>query len=301
MPLLEFDAYEVDIGSVSALGNLRFRIAKSQTVGIAGAAGSGKTTLARAIAGLLPPEARTAGRIVFDGHELPKDDMQMARVRGNRIGFVFGETLAALDPLQPIGAQVTAAVLSECGLDAAKADALPADLTAGERRLAMLALAVSRDPDVVVADDPARGLDPLAGRTVLDALASLVRRRHIAMLLLVRDPRALAATCHEVMILRGGRIVESGTPAEVYARPQHEHTRDLIAAGRLRTRTLQRPPLGEPLLAVRELSAGPVKGVSFEIRRGEALAIVGTAGAGKIGHRAYCCRSRSRGTGWPRH
>lgn len=281
MALLEFEAFGVDIAPVSALGNLSFRLAKGQIIGIAGAADSGKTTLAFAVAGLLPPEAQVSGRIIFDGQPLPKDDATMARIRSNRIGFVFDENLAALDPLLPIGRQAPIAALTEVGIDAAKHGALPADLTTGERRLVAIAQALQNNPDIIVADDPARGLDPIGARAVLDQLAAVARQRRIGLLLLVRDPRALAATCHEIMILRGGRIVETGTPGEVYARPQNEHTRDLIAAGKFRTRTLQRPALGEPLLSVSNLAAGPLSEIDFEVRRGEAVAIIGASRSGK--------------------
>jgi ABC-type glutathione transport system ATPase component len=133
-----------------------------------------------------------------------------------------------------------------------------------------------------VADDPARGLDPVAARQLLEALAAVARSRQITLLLLVREPRAIAAVTNEVMILRGGRIIEIGTPGQVYARPQNEHTRDLIAAGKLKTRTLSRPPIGEALLTVRELAIAPrIDKVSFEIRRSEAVAIIGRSGSGK--------------------
>jgi ABC-type glutathione transport system ATPase component len=124
----------------------------------------------------------------------------------------------------------------------------------------------------------------VAARTLLDLIASVVRRRALALMLMTRDHRALAGTTNDLLVLHKGRIVESGTPGGVFARPQHQHAKDLLAAGKVRTRTLAQPPVGTDLLNVRGLVlAGAAEGadIDFGVRRGEALAIIGRAGGGQ--------------------
>jgi peptide/nickel transport system ATP-binding protein len=305
MPLLELDGFGVDIAGKPLLHELNLKLGEGQTVGIAGNAGAGKTALALALAGMLPAEARQTGKIFFDRSPLPRTEAAMARLRGRRIGFIFGDGRAGLDPRANVADQLAAvlrhrgggassaaaalSLLARCRIDAHVAQRYPHELTPMQRRLSLLALALSGEPDLLVADDPAAGLDPVSARTVLDQVSGLVRERGIAKLLLVRDFRALTATCTDVMVLSGGSIVEFGPPSEVFGRPQHDHTREMVAASRMRTRTLMRSPIGTDLLTVTDLSfplprhVGPAApaGLSFAVRRSEALAIVGLPGAGK--------------------
>jgi peptide/nickel transport system ATP-binding protein len=280
MALLEVDALSVSYGEAPALTALTFNLGAGQRFGIVGAAGAGKSTLALALGGLLPPGARTEGGIRFAGSALPRHETGMARLRGQRIGLLFGDGRAALDPFQPIAAP--AALLGELGL---RPHSYPHELDAAEQRLALLALALAREPELLVADAPEAGLDPVGARRVLDAIGRLQQRLGIALLLLSRDHRAVALCCNEAMVLRAGRSIELGPPASLFGRPQHEHTRALVAAARLRPRTLTRSPIGTELMTLRDVQLPLPRGgkatLGFAIRRGEALAIVAPPQSGK--------------------
>src|SRR5687768_13342026 len=245
MPLLELQAVGVAFGETSPLAGVTFKLARAQSIGFVGAAGSGKTLLALAVGGLLPPHARRRGQLLFDGNPLPIDESTLSRLRGQRIGFLFGDGRTALDPRSSIGAQLRAMLnrfgepaddrsignaLAECGLTPEISGKFSHQLDAGAQRQMLLALALAGNPDLLVADEPADGLDPIAARVVLDLLAAIARKREVALLLLSRDPQVVAATCNDVMVLQRGRIVESGTPSQTFALPKHEHTRELVVA-----------------------------------------------------------------------
>ena len=309
MPLLEAHRLGVAFGSATAITDLSLRLTKGLALGVTGGAGAGKTTLALAIGGLLPRGAKRTGSLAFDGSALPLDEAAMARIRSRRLALLFDEERAALHPLVRVRAEVAnalrlrgvaddlhrhgSALLSEVGLAGHHASRYPHELSAEERHRAMLALALAGNPELLIADEPARGLDPLAERRILDLIATIRDRRNLTLLLLSRDPRAVADLCSEVMVLRGGHVIESGPRAQVFGRPQHDHTRELLAAGRRRGGTLMRSPIGADLVTAKEVTvsfrgprilSGPVvavDNVSFAIRRSEALAIVGPEGSGK--------------------
>lgn len=297
MPLLELDDFGVDIGGGARLDGLSFKLARAQSVSIAGAAGAGKSLLALALGGMLPRNATTRGTLTLDGNPLPADGAAMARIRGRRIGLMFGDGRAALDPVQTVGAQLAAllrrlaqpaedkdviALMAECGLAEPVARSFPNALDPGAQRHVMLALALAGNPDLLIADEPADGLDPVATRALYDLIPGIARRRGLALLMMARDLRAVAAVTNEVMILDRGRIVETGTPSQTFARPQHEATRALVEASKMKTRTLARNPIGTDLLTVRDLRLTPQSpGIDFVVRRAETLAIVGRPGSGK--------------------
>jgi peptide/nickel transport system ATP-binding protein len=283
MALLEIDTLSIAYEGRPALTSLTINIARGQSFGIAGATGSGKTTLALALGGLLPPAARVSGAIRFDGSALPAAETAVARLRGQRIAFLFGDGRTALDPLRTIRDQLGhPEVLKDTGLDGAL---YPHQLSAAGQRRALVALAVAQQPDILVADEPAHGLDAVGAREVLDLLAALQKRQGFALLLLSRDYRAIALCCSDAMVLHAGRAVELGEPATLFGRPQHDYSRALIAAGRIRPRTLTRSPIGTDLLTLRDVSfalpSGGTASLNFAIRRGEALGIVAAPRSGK--------------------
>lgn len=300
MPLLELHGYGVEVDGRRVLDNVNLTIETGRTFGIAGASGSGKSVLADAIGGLLPRHAQVGGAMRFDGSALPARESAMARVRGQRIGFIFGDGRIGLDPTQTLGLQLrramrvselekekaTAELLFEVGLDAHHAAALPRELDALETRRALLALALAATPQLVVADEPAGGLDVVAARKILDLLVTVQARRQFALLLCVRDFRAAALVCSDdVAVLDKGRIIENGGPEAVFARAQHLRTREIVAASKLKLPTLTRSPIGSDLLVAEELRFpmrdAPPADISFAVRRAETLAILGTTGAGK--------------------
>jgi len=313
VPLLDVDALTVSFGGTRVLDAVSFAIDRGMRFGIIGESGSGKTMTALAVMGLLPEGATESGRIGFDGAPLPADETLRAKLRGKRIGMVFQEPMTSLDPLQKAGAQVAEAMLlaghdadvraavealfREVGLEAAHTARYPHELSGGQRQRVMIAMALAGRPDLLICDEPTSALDLITQRRVIDLIDRLCRERGMALMFISHDLKAVAALCTRIMVVRHGKVVEEGDKAEVFGHPRHDYTRLLIAAGRHRTRTLMRTPIGEVLLGARGLTRRfrqpdvslfeprppllALDDVSFTLRAGESLALVGPSGSGK--------------------
>ena len=309
MPLLDVDGLGIFVDGTPVVGGLSLRLGQGIRLGLIGASGAGKTLIALAIAGLLPEWARREGTIRFEGAGQPAVEANLARWRSKRLAMIAGA--GALDPLVRVDEQIAeaiggipaeqqqrvAALLAEVGLETAHGRAFPEALTAGQRQQVLIAMALAAEPVLLIADEPVATLDPPAQGLVLDRIKSICENRQMALLFISHDLKAVAALCNEVLVLNGGKAVEYGPINDVLGRPQQDYTKELVAAGRHRARTLMRSPIGTDLLEVRDLgrifaaSASPflrprpqvtaLDGVSFAIRRSECLAVVGPAGSGK--------------------
>ncbi len=313
MALLEVKELTVRIGGTPVLEKIGFSIGKAQRLGIIGQDGSGKSLAALAVLGLLPDGAEVTGSVSFSEASMPAVEAERAKVRGRRIGMLLQEARRALDPLRTIGEHLAQALthvgatgelkpqieasLKEVGLDPAMAERLPRDVSDSERQLAMLAIALCGKPDLLVADEPTAGLDLPTQRRVLDLIESHCTSRSMALLLISKDLKTVAALCTKIVVLDRGKVVEAGDKADVFGHPRHEYTRALMAAGRYRAKTLMRTPIGAPLLDVRNVvrryrradrslfeprqPVTALDGVTLSIRFGESLALIGAAGSGK--------------------
>ena len=296
MPLVEVDGLTIVVRGAPVVDTLSFKIGRGSRLGLVGQSGSGKTLIALAIAGLLPGAAKPAGAI---------------RVDGARLGMIFQQSDSALNPLMTAGEQIAEAIaspgaekpkrvaelLAEVGLEPAHGGAYPDTLTAGERQQVLIAIALALEPDLLIADEPVAALDPPAQRRVLDLIKAICAGRNMALLLISHDLKAIAALCSDVMVLQAGKVIESGPIAEVFGRPQRDFTKELVAAGKHRARTLMRSPIGADLIEVKGVTrrfARPwqspwrrppdlvaLDALSFSVRRSECLAVVGPAGSGK--------------------
>jgi peptide/nickel transport system ATP-binding protein len=312
MALLEVQGLSIAFGSTQVVNAVSFSLERGERFGIIGESGSGKTLTALTIAGILPLGAAATGSIRLDGTPLPNAERPMARLRGKRFGMVFQEPMTALNPLMRIGRQIGEAVelneasrdaatvvpqlLAEVGLRPEHSSRYPHQLSGGQRQRAMIAMALASEPDLLIADEPTSALDLVTQRRVLDLIAQICERRHMALLFISHDLKAVAALCSRVMVMHRGVVVEQGTSTAVFGHPQQDYTRRLVAASRLDVTATVRPPLGETLLEVERVSreyrhhaiwpwaAKPVRAVrevSFSLRRGECLALVGPSGCGK--------------------
>jgi peptide/nickel transport system ATP-binding protein len=310
MALLKLDNVSVSVGGETLLDGVSFSIGKGQRLGLIGAAGSGKSLLLRAVLGLLPRGARSTGSISFDDRPMPSTEAELAALRGRRIGAIPANAGASLDPLATIGAQLAAilpdradasgrvdGLLREVGLDPKLATRYPARLSLAERRLVACAMGLAGQPDLLLADDPVAGLDLIDQRRVLDLVQKHVTERNMSTLLVSHDLKAVAMLSTKIVVLRAGKVVESGEKAEIFGHPKHEFTRAILSAGRHRARTLMRTPIGDVLLDVRNVSRRyrqpdrslfeprpplvALDGASFAVRAGESVGIVGPSGSGK--------------------
>ena len=245
-------------GPAKAVRELSFSLEKGQTLGLIGESGCGKSITAMALMGLLPERALTSGSIAFDGQELVGlPDAAMRRLRGNRLGMIFQEPMTALNPVHTIGHQVaeplmlhrgataraarqqTIELLERVGItDAARrADAYPHQFSGGQRQRITIAMALACGPDLLIADEPTTALDVTIQGQILDLIADLVQERGMAMLLISHDLGVIAENVAHMMVMYGGRVMESGPTATVFAGMRHPYTRSLFGA---------RPQLGAP-------------------------------------------------------
>ena len=312
MALLKVDNLSVSVGGTKLVDDVSFAIGKGQRLALIGEAGSGKSLVIYAILGLLPPAAVVTGTMGFDDQTMPPDEAGRAALRGKRIGVMLDRRARGLAPLRTVRSQLEAALaraaadgdmaarlaelLKDVGLDPAVADLYPDALTAGQQRRILFALAIASKPELLIADDPVADLDLVDRRQILDLILKHCTERGMSLLVASHDLKALAMLSTKVVVLRGGKVVEAGEKQDVFGHPKHEFTRTMLSAGRHRARTLMRTPIGGALLDVRGVSrhyaAGiplldrrpplvAVDGVSFSIRQGESLALVGPSGSGK--------------------
>jgi peptide/nickel transport system ATP-binding protein len=245
-------------GPAAAVRELSFSLEKGQTLGLIGESGCGKSITALALMGLLPERAETSGSIRFDGQELVGlPDAALRRLRGNRIGMIFQEPMTALNPVHTIGHQVAEPLMLHRGAtaraaqrqaiellervgipDAARrAGAYPHQFSGGQRQRVTIARALASGPDLLIADEPTTALDVTIQGQILDLIADLVQERGMALLLISHDLGVIAQNVAQMMVMYGGRVMESGPTATVFAGMRHPYTRGLFGA---------RPQLGAP-------------------------------------------------------
>ncbi|MEV3920327.1 ABC transporter ATP-binding protein [Actinomadura coerulea] len=299
---------------------MSFSVEAGEALGIVGESGAGKTALALALMGLLPEGARVTGSVRLRGQELlGRSDAELSRVRGKDLAMVFQDPSSALSPVRRVGDQIVEAVRihSAVSRSAARARALdllelvgmpeaarrarcyPHELSGGMRQRVMIAMAVANDPVAIVADEPASALDATVQARVLDVLRAAREASGAAIVLISHDPGAVAGFADRVMVMRDGRVVETGTVEQVFSRPRTPYTSRLLrswprAGAPVPRARPQRPvvlqvdglarryPLFRgTLLRRRAGEVQAVDGVSFDVREGETLALVGESGSGK--------------------
>jgi peptide/nickel transport system ATP-binding protein len=273
--LLEVAALNIDLptpdGARRIVRDASFTLDRGETLGVVGESGSGKTMTALALMGLLPDGAMTAGAIRFEGRDLAAlEEEQWRRLRGDRVAMIFQEPMTALNPLQTIGRQIAEPLILHRGLGrraawaeavkllgrvglpdpARRARAYSHELSGGQRQRAMIAMALSCGPQLVIADEPTTALDVTVQAQILDLLAVLREQEGMALILVSHDLAVIAQNCERVVVMYGGMVMESGRTADVLERPAHPYTRALLEArprlGAARGERLRTIPGGAP-------------------------------------------------------
>ncbi|HSI59356.1 MAG TPA: ABC transporter ATP-binding protein [Ideonella sp.] len=260
--LLEVDALRVTLrgarGPLDAVRGISFTMQRGDTLGLIGESGCGKSITALALMGLLPEGAQASGSVRLAGQELVGlDDEAWCRLRGRRVAMVFQEPMTALNPLHPIGRQIAEGLRLHQGLsrDAAAAESLrllqrvrlpdaarrlgayPHQLSGGQRQRVMIAMALSNQPELLIADEPTTALDVTLQREVLALIAELVAEDGMGLLLISHDLGVMAHSVQRMMVMYAGTVVESGPTQALLQHPAHPYTQGLLAA---------RPRLGLP-------------------------------------------------------
>ncbi|MBN8509102.1 MAG: ABC transporter ATP-binding protein [Burkholderiales bacterium] len=315
-----------------------FDIAENETVALVGESGSGKSVTAMSIPNLLPDNAERSGRILWQGRDLLQAPPQALRaLRGREVACVFQDPMSSLNPVFTIGRQLAEplrlhlglgrreaiaraeALLAEVGLPEPKRRlaAYPHELSGGQQQRVMIAMALACEPKLLIADEPTTALDVTIQRQILELLAALRRRHRMSVLFISHDLGVVGEIADRVVVMRHGRVRESGPVAQIFGAPQDRYTQALLAC---RPSLQQRPParlavideaiagaapaaaaarakdpaapvvlevrglcksftLRQGLFARREFRA--VRDVSFQLRRGHTLGVVGESGSGK--------------------
>ena len=256
-PLITFRQLSVSFASekqrVRAVQEVSFAIHAGQTVGIVGESGCGKSVTAMALMGLLPPQAARidSGEILFHGQDLLRlQANNMADLRGNQLAMIFQEPMTALNPVLTIGEQLceplirhrgetpkaawrhATRLISEVGL--ARADSLmssyPHQLSGGMLQRVMIAMALSCQPQLLIADEPTTALDVTVQAQILRLLRDRAQARRMAMMLITHDLGVIAQMAQQVVVMYAGRVVETGPTAEILRHPQHPYTQGLLAS-----------------------------------------------------------------------
>ncbi len=260
--------YRTGRGLAHAVDGVDLAVPRGVMLGLVGESGCGKTTLARALMGVLPGNARVArGRIGWDGADLLGLSARDRRaLLWREMSFVPQSAMNSLDPLYRLRAQMREVLRRRGGLSAADADAradglfravglnparladYPHQFSGGMRQRAAIALALALRPKLVIADEPVTALDVIVQRQVLDTLRVLGEQMHVATVFVTHDISVVAYLCSVTAVMYAGRIVEHGPTAEVLAKPAHPYTMGLMNAF---------PDLDGPSQALAPIKGGP--------------------------------------------
>lgn len=307
----------LSIGETEILHDVSFSIAPGEVFGLVGESGSGKSMTALAMMGLLPSGGIATGQISLEGKDLLHlSETQMCDLRGRQLGMIFQEPMTALNPVQTIGDQVAETLivhgvaqrseakeiarerLNRVGLteDRFPLSRYPHELSGGQRQRVCIALAIALRPKILIADEPTTALDVTTQAGILELLLELVRDEGMALMLITHDLAVTAQIADRVAVMEKGRIVEQNTTRTLFETRKHTYTRALFAASThqpSREARVEDTSLLSVTKAVRDYRLPrrtvfgktplfrAVNEVSFDIRRGESLGLVGESGCGK--------------------
>jgi len=299
--------------------DMNFEVAPGQVLAIVGESGSGKSTTAMGLMSLLASNARMYGSVKVKGQEmLGAKGSTLRKYRGKEVAYIFQEPMTALNPVYTIGFQIIETLRTHFDMGPKEArvralelitmveipdpetsiDKYPHQLSGGQRQRAMIAQALACDPGLLVADEPTTALDVTVQAEVLDLMRSLKDRLNSAILLITHDMGVVADMADEILVMKDGHTVEHGSADQIFNRPVHPYTQQLLAAvPKLGTTVRRKLPYDEnskpqPVLKLENVTVAyprrgripefvAAKNVSLEIYPGEILGLVGESGSGK--------------------
>ncbi|ENN6812655.1 ABC transporter ATP-binding protein [Vibrio fluvialis] len=312
-------SFQTNDGVVNAVNNVNFELNVGETLAIVGESGSGKSVSTNALMQLLPNNARIDAQssIVFEGEELlEKSEVQMRRVRGDRIGMIFQEPMTSLNPYLRVGIQVAEAMMCHRKVSMAQAKQrvlelfelvhlpnpqqaysnYPHEFSGGQLQRIMIAMALINEPDILIADEPTTALDVTVQAEVLKLIKEIQSKMGMAILFITHDLGVVRYVADRVLVMCKGDVVEEGDSQELFTNAKHDYTRMLInaipkgskdpvdanapallKASDIRVKFLIKPHF----IASRNQYFEAVKGISLELKQGETLGIVGESGSGK--------------------
>lgn len=317
MSLLDITNLSLSINGTPILRDVSLSVNTGEIVAVTGESGSGKSLTALATMGLLPKGSQTTGTITLEGQNLlTTSEADLCNIRGNKIGMVFQEPMTALNPVQTIGAQVAETILIHGSMRksdamARAADVLtrvglpqeqfplsryPHELSGGQRQRVVIAMAIALRPKLLIADEPTTALDVTTQAQILDLLKDLAHDFDMGLLMITHDLAVVSDMADKIVVMRLGEVLEQGKTRTLLTNMQHDYTKMLFAASGHQV-NLPDLPASDVLLRVKNVvrdyttprkavfgSKGVFRAlnkVSFDIKRGERLGLVGESGCGK--------------------
>ncbi|MET3857398.1 ABC transporter ATP-binding protein [Rhizobium sp. OAE497] len=312
--------FKVEHGLVEAVKDISFQLYRGETIAIVGESGSGKSVTARTVMGLLSKRAVTSPKstVEYEGKNILKfSEPARRKLRGNRISMIFQEPMSSLNPIYTIGSQIVEAIRvhNKVGRKQAEARALellkqvqipdpearlkqyPHQLSGGQRQRVMIAMALSNNPDVLIADEPTTALDVTVQAQILNLIRNLQKELRMAVILITHDLTVVRQFSDYVYVMQHGEMREHNTTEQLFANPQHPYTKHLLAS---EPRGQANPlPEGSDIILdargvrvsfmmrhggffkpeLKELVA--VDSLNLTLRRHETLGLVGESGSGK--------------------
>ena len=244
-------SFETADGTVNAVNGVDLTVEAGRSLAVVGESGSGKSQIMFAIMGLLPPNAAAAGSVEFDGTELlGLDEAAFNRIRARRIAMVFQDPMTSLNPYMRISDQMTEVLTLHRGMSRREAlaesvrllDAMevpeagtrigmyPHEFSGGMRQRVLIAMALLCRPRLLIADEPTTALDVTVQSQIMRLLAEMRAEFDTAVILVTHDVGVVAGSCDEMVVLYGGRVMESGPIDPIFAAPRHPYTRGLLEA-----------------------------------------------------------------------
>ena len=236
-------AFPAQHGDVDIVDNVSFSVRPGETMGLVGESGCGKSITSMAVMGLLPPTARITGEIAFKGRDiLAMTPAEHNALRGHEMSMIYQDALSSLNPSMLIRSQMkqltrrggtrsAEELLELVGLDPARTlRSYPHELSGGQRQRVLIAMALTRDPALVIADEPTTALDVTVQKQVIDLLGELRERLGFAMVFVSHDLALVAKVAHRVTVMYAGQVVEQAGTSELLTNPVHEYTRGLLGA-----------------------------------------------------------------------
>jgi len=243
--------FEQRHSEVRAVRGISYHIERGEALGLVGESGAGKSVSALALLGLLPPETTRvqAASVRFEGREIAgAGDRELRKVRGSSISMIFQDPLSSLNPVLRIGKQITEQIREHLDVDRAEArrravhllelvgipnaaerfSSYPHEFSGGMRQRAMIAMALSCDPALLIADEPTTALDVTIQSQILELIGELRRELGMALLIITHDLGVIAKSTERIAIMYAGHIVEKGPTAEILRSPAHPYTRGLL-------------------------------------------------------------------------
>ena len=319
-----------------AVKGVSFDIPENTTVALVGESGSGKSVTAMSVLKLLPDNAQRRGRILWQGRDLLQASLgELQRMRGKDIACVFQDPMGSLNPVFSVGQQLVEPLVKHLGMSRKQAwtraeellgevgipeprrrmDSYPHELSGGQQQRVMIAMALSCEPKLLIADEPTTALDVTIQRQILELLAGLKSSHQMSVLFISHDLALVGEIADQVVVMRDGIIREQGPVAQIFSTPQDAYTKALLACrpslsanparlmviddhisgGQVRQVAVAKDPAAPVVLEVRALAKSfwlrqglfgkrefkAVQGVNFQLRKGHTLGVVGESGSGK--------------------